>query len=112
VKINVQCGKCGGSGRINSLRGIVTCAGCAGQGIFRNVDCPKCKSSPGKVDCKARGCDKPVKPPTFDSFAEAYKCGLCRGMGSVLRHAAYPCPECSGIGLILQPKADPTKLLK
>lgn len=112
VKINVQCGKCGGSGKINSLRGIVVCSGCAGQGTFRNVDCPKCKASPGKLDCKARGCDKPVKPPTFESFAEAYKCGLCRGLGSVLRHAAYPCPECSGIGLILQPKADPAKLLK
>jgi hypothetical protein len=112
VKINVQCGKCGGSGQINSLRGIVGCTGCNRQGTFKNVDCPKCKATPGKADCKARGCDKPVKPPTFDSFAEAYKCGLCRGMGSVLKHAAFPCPECSGIGLILQPRADPTKLLK
>lgn len=112
VKINVQCGKCGGSGQINSLRGIVGCTGCNRQGTFKNVDCPKCKPTPGKVDCKARGCDKPVKPPKFESFADAYKCGLCKGLGSVLKHAAYPCPECSGIGLILQPKADPTKLLK
>jgi hypothetical protein len=111
IKINVQCGKCGGSGKINSLRGIVTCSGCAGQGTFKNVNCPKCKAT-GKVECKARGCDKPVKPPTFESFAEAYKCGLCRGQGGLLRHVASPCPDCAGIGLILQPKADPTKLLR
>lgn len=112
VKINIQCGKCGGSGQVNSLRGIVRCTGCNGQGTFKNVDCPHCKATPGKADCKARGCDKPVKPPTFDSFATAYKCGLCKGQGSLFRHAAYSCPECAGIGLILQPKSDPTKLLK
>ncbi len=111
IKINVQCGKCGGSGKVNSFNGVITCTGCQGQGTFRNVNCPKCKAT-GKVECKARGCDKPVKPPTFDSFAEMYKCALCRGMGSVLQHAAYACPECSGIGLILQPRSDPTKLLK
>ncbi len=111
IKINVQCGKCGGSGKVNSFNGVITCTGCQGQGTFRNVDCPKCKAK-GKVECKARGCDKPVKPPTFDSFAEISKCALCRGMGSVLRHAAYACPECSGIGLILEPRADPAKLLR
>lgn len=111
TKLNLQCGKCGGSGAVNSFNGVIRCNVCNGQGGFKNVDCKKCAVT-GKVECKARGCEKAVKPPTFETFAEAYKCGLCRGMGSVLKHAAYPCPECSGIGLILQPKADPTKLLK
>ncbi|HEX7897709.1 MAG TPA: hypothetical protein VF950_08100 [Planctomycetota bacterium] len=111
TKLNLQCGKCGGSGSINTFNGVKQCLVCKGAGGFKNVDCTKCAVS-GKIECKARGCGKAVAAPTFESFAEAYKCGLCRGMGSVLRHAAYPCPECSGIGLILQPKADPTKLLK
>jgi hypothetical protein len=110
-KLNLQCGKCGGSGSINSLRGVVRCVGCNGAGIFRNVDCPKCKAT-GKAVCKAKGCDKVVKAPTFESFADAYKCAVCRGQGSLLKHVAYPCRDCSGIGLVLQPKADPAKLLR
>ncbi|HYF01653.1 MAG TPA: hypothetical protein VEJ18_22220, partial [Planctomycetota bacterium] len=110
-RLNLQCGKCGGSGKLNSFNGVIACSVCKGQGYFRNVDCPKCKAK-GKTECKARDCDKPVKPPTFDSFADAFKCGLCKGQGSLMRHVAYPCPECAGIGLIVQPKSDPSKVLK
>lgn len=110
-RLNLECLKCGGSGKINSFNGVVVCPGCQGKGRFNNVDCPRCKAS-GKVDCKARGCTGEVRPPTFESFAEAYACPTCRGKGTLFRHVAYPCPECSGIGLILHPKADPTKLLR
>jgi hypothetical protein len=112
TRLNLQCGKCGGSGQINSLRsGITTCNGCNGAGRFNNVECPKCKAV-GKVDCKARGCTKEVPKPTFESFAETTTCSFCQGRGSLMRHVAYPCPECAGVGLILAPKADPAKLLK
>lgn len=110
-RLNLECVKCGGSGKINSFNGVVVCPGCQGKGRFTNVECTRCKGT-GKVDCKARGCAGPVRPPTFESFAEAYACPGCRGKGTLFRHVAYPCPECSGVGLILQPKADPTKLLR
>ena len=109
-KFNGQCGKCGGSGKINSFRGDVTCVICKGAGGFKDVKCPKCKET-GKVDCRARDCDREVKPPKFENFANAYQCQVCRGR-SLLRHVAIPCVECTGIGLILQPKLDPAKLLK
>jgi len=112
TRLNLQCGKCGGSGQINSLQsGITPCNGCNGAGRFNNVECPKCKAA-GKADCKARGCTKEVPKPTFESFAEATTCPFCQGRGSLMRHVAYPCPECTGVGLILAPKADPAKLLK
>jgi hypothetical protein len=110
-KVNLECTKCGGSGKINSFNGVKSCPGCQGKGRYNNVDCPKCKAT-GKTECKARGCAREVPKPTFESFAEAYKCRVCQGRGSVMRHVAYLCEDCNGIGLILQPKADPTKLLK
>jgi DnaJ-class molecular chaperone len=96
---------------VNSLRGDVRCNGCNGAGGFKNVDCPKCKAK-GTTVCKARGCDKAVKPPTFESFADAYTCRTCAGKGGLMKHVAWPCADCAGVGLVLQPKADPTKLLK
>lgn len=110
-KVNLECTKCGGSGKVNSLRGLTVCPGCQGKGRYQNIDCPKCKAT-GQSECKARGCTREVPKPTFESFAEAYKCPICQGRGSMMRHVAFPCFECDGIGLILQPKADPTKLLK
>ena len=110
-KVNLECTKCGGSGKVNSFNGVIACSGCMGKGRYNNVDCPKCKAS-GMTECKGRGCTRAVPKPTFESFAEAYKCPICQGRGSLMRHVAFPCIECSGIGLILQPKADPTKLLK
>jgi hypothetical protein len=111
TKLNLECGGCGGSGKVNNFKGIVTCRFCNGVGIFRNKDCPKCKAT-GKAECKARGCTRAVPPPTFDSFADAYKCAPCKGKGSLLAHVAFPCPDCSGLGMVLQPKADPSKLFR
>jgi DnaJ-class molecular chaperone len=110
-KVNAECTKCGGSGKLNSFNGVISCPGCQGKGRYNNIDCPKCKAT-GRVECKARGCTREVPKPTFETFADAYRCPLCQGRGSLMRHVAFPCTECSGIGLILQPKADPTKLLK
>jgi hypothetical protein len=110
-KVNLECNKCGGSGKINTFNGVKACPGCNGQGRYNNVDCPKCKGT-GQTECKARGCVRPVPRPTFESFAEAYKCPVCQGRGSLMRHVAYPCAQCEGIGLILEPKSDPSKLLK
>jgi hypothetical protein len=110
-KVNAECTKCGGSGKLNSFNGVITCPGCQGKGRYNNIDCPKCKAT-GRVECKARGCTREVPKPTFETFAEAYRCPLCQGRGSLMRHVAFPCTECSGIGLILQPKSDPSKLLK
>jgi tetratricopeptide (TPR) repeat protein len=110
-KVNLECTKCGGSGKVTSFSGIKSCPACNGAGRYNNVDCPKCKAT-GKTECKARGCTREVPKPTFESFAEAYKCPACQGRGSLMLHVAFPCADCSGIGLILQPRADPTKLLK
>lgn len=110
-KVNAECTKCGGSGKLNSFSGLITCPGCQGRGRYNNIDCPKCKAT-GRVECKAHGCTREVPKPTFETFAEAYRCPLCQGRGSLMRHVAFPCTECSGIGLILQPKSDPSKLLK
>jgi len=110
-KINAQCTKCGGSGKLNSFNGVIACPGCKGQGRYINIDCPKCKAT-GKTECKARGCAREVPKPTFETFAEAFRCPVCQGRGSLMHHVAVPCTECSGIGLILQPKSDPSKLLK
>ncbi len=111
TKLNLECGGCGGSGKVNNFKGIVTCRFCNGVGIFKNKDCPKCKAS-GKAECKARGCTRPVQPPKFDSFADAYKCGFCKGKGNLLTHVAFACPECLGLGMVLQPKNDPSKLFR
>jgi hypothetical protein len=111
TKVNLECTKCGGSGKLNTFNGVKACVGCNGAGRYNNVDCPKCKAS-GKTECKARGCSRAVPKPTFESFADAFKCRDCQGRGSLIRHVAFPCDDCSGIGLILQPKSDPTKLLK
>jgi len=110
-KVNLECTKCGGSGKLNTFNGVKPCIGCQGKGRFNNVDCPKCKAT-GQTECKARGCNREVPKPSFESFAEAYKCRDCQGRGSLMRHVAFLCDDCNGIGLILQPKADPTKLLK
>ncbi|MBV8879162.1 MAG: hypothetical protein JO332_04270 [Planctomycetaceae bacterium] len=110
-KVNAECTKCGGSGKLNSFNGVIPCTGCQGKGRYSNIDCPKCKAS-GKTECKGRGCTHEVPKPTFETFAEAFRCPLCQGRGSLMRHVAFPCTECSGIGLILQPKSDPSKLLK
>jgi len=111
-KVNLECNACGGSGKINTFKGVAVCRGpCKGAGRLNNIDCPKCKAG-GTTECKAKGCVTAVKAPTFESFADAYSCQLCRGKGTMMRHVAYPCPECEGIGLHLQPKGDPTKLIK
>jgi RecJ-like exonuclease len=89
----------------------MTCPGCKGQGRFNNVDCPKCKAT-GKLECKAKGCTREVKPPTFESFADAFPCPVCKGKGTMMLHVACPCPECGGIGMTLAPKIDPTKMLR
>jgi DnaJ-class molecular chaperone len=88
------------------------CQICNGAGRFNNVNCPKCNATPGTIECKGRGCMKPVAKPTFESFADAYQCPACQARGSLMRHVAYPCGDCGGIGLILQAKADPTKLFR
>jgi RecJ-like exonuclease len=90
---------------------IVRCPGCNGVGVFRDVKCEKCKET-GKIDCKARGCTREVKPPTLETFADLAPCKVCDGKGTLTRHIALACPECLGIGLIIRPKADPSKLLK
>ena len=110
-KVNAECTKCGGSGKLTSFNGVITCTGCQGKGRYNNIDCPKCKAT-GRTECKGRGCTREVPKPTFETFAEAYRCPLCQGRGSLMQHVAFPCTECSGIGLILQPKSDPSKLLK
>lgn len=110
-KINAECTKCGGSGKVNSFNGVIVCSGCQGRGRYNNIDCPKCKAS-GKTECKGRGCAHEVPKPTFESFAEAFRCPLCQGRGSLMGHVAFPCTECSGIGLILQPRSDPSKMLR
>lgn len=109
-KVTLQCGGCGGSGKINSLRGVVKCRHCKGVGIYRNRDCPKCKKT-GKTPCKARDCAGEVPKPTFETFAEAVRCSTCRGKGRLMRHVSLSCPECRGIGLILHPVSDPSKTL-
>jgi hypothetical protein len=111
MKYNALCGKCGGSGQINSLRGIMQCPVCKGVGTFRDVKCEKCKQT-GKIDCKAKGCEHEVKPPTFESFADAFQCQTCKGKGVLSRWIAFPCPDCLGLGLHLAPKEDPSKLLR
>lgn len=110
-KVNAECTKCGGSGKLNSFNGVITCNGCQGKGRYNNIDCPKCKAT-GKTECKGRNCTREVPKPTFETFAEAYRCPVCQGRGSLMRHVAFPCTDCAGIGLILQPKSDPSKLLK
>ncbi|MBI3857945.1 MAG: hypothetical protein HY293_19880 [Planctomycetes bacterium] len=110
-KVNLECTKCGGSGKLNTFNGVKACVGCNCAGRYNNVDCPKCKAS-GKTECKARGCTREVPKPTFESFADAYKCRDCQGRGSLMRHVAFPCDDCNGIGLVLHPKSDPSKLLK
>jgi hypothetical protein len=111
TKFNAQCGKCGGSGALNTFRGVAQCPVCKGAGTFKDVKCDKCKQT-GKIDCKAKGCEHEVKPPAFEAFADATQCPTCRGKGILTRAVAFPCPECLGIGLMLQPKADPSKLLR
>jgi RecJ-like exonuclease len=96
---------------VQTFNGVVTCRGCDGQGRFNDVECPKCKAT-GKAECKAKGCAGEVAAPTFESFAEAFVCDLCRGKGTLLRHVAFACPECLGVGLVLQPRADPSKTLR
>lgn len=110
-KLNLECTKCGGSGKLNSFNGVISCPGCKGQGRFNDVDCPKCKAT-GLTECKARGCVRAVPRPSFESFADAYQCSPCRGRGSLMMHVAYPCSECDGIGLRVAPKSDPTKTLR
>ncbi len=110
-RANFECGGCGGSGKVNTFNGVKPCKVCSGRGRYTNEPCPKCKTT-GKTDCKARACVREVPKPTFESFAEAYKCALCQGRGSLMRHVALPCPDCTGVGMVLQPKADPAKLLR
>jgi len=110
-KLTLECGTCGGSGKVQTLRGVADCRACKGKGRWVNVDCPKCKAT-GKSECKARYCVKPVPPPKFESFAEAVPCALCRGRGLLLRHVAYPCRECLGLGQFLRPRADPQKAIR
>jgi hypothetical protein len=109
-KANFECGGCGGSGAVNTFRGVAPCAACKGVGIFKNRDCPKCKAG-GKTECKARAC-REVPPPVFETFADAYKCRSCAGRGTLFKSVAHPCPDCLGVGLVVQPRSDPSKLVR
>jgi hypothetical protein len=110
-KINMECGTCGGSGKVQTFNGVQNCRGCKGKGRWDNADCPKCKAT-GKAECRARYCTKAMEAPRFESFAAATLCPACKGMGTLLRHVALPCTGCDGIGMTLQPKADPTKTIR
>ena len=112
AKVTLQCGTCGGSGKQVRIRGggVRICPGCRGKGIFRDVKCPKCKAS-GKATCRARYCRGEVPRPSLETFTDAYKCGFCQGLGSVLKHVAYSCPQCNGVGMVLRPKFASDKTL-
>jgi hypothetical protein len=110
-RANFECGGCGGSGKVNTFNGVKPCKVCMGKGRYTNEPCPKCKTT-GKTECKARGCEREVPKPTFETFADAFACLTCQGRGSLMRHVALPCGDCTGVGLVLQPKSDPAKLLK
>ncbi len=110
TKANLQCNACGGSGQVQTTRGVAMCQACKGVGRWYNIPCPKCKAT-GKAPCKARNC-RAIPTPTFETFAEAYQCSLCKGLGSIFRHVAYSCPECAGIGMLLSPKAEPARMLR
>ncbi len=110
TKLNLQCNFCGGSGKKQTLKGVVQCPGCKGVGTFQNVDCPKCKAT-GIVDCKVKGCTV-VPAPKQESMFSASVCDLCHGRGTLYERVALTCPECAGIGLFFWPKSDPRKGLK
>jgi len=110
-KLTMECGTCGGSGKVQVLRGVVDCRACKGKGRWVNVDCPKCKAS-GKAECKARYCVRAVPAPKFESFADSFLCPVCKGMGTLMRHVAFPCPECEGIGMMVRPRADPARTIR
>jgi hypothetical protein len=109
-KLNLQCTFCGGSGKKQTLKGVVPCVSCKGVGIFKDVDCPRCKAG-GLVDCKAKGC-KVTAPPKQEDFFSASECGLCHGRGTLFEHVALTCPECSGVGHFFWPTLEPRKGLK
>jgi len=111
-KADFQCKKCGGSGRVIQAfsGGEAACNGCAGKGTFRDAKCPKCKAT-GKLDCKAKSCDKPRSVPKWEDVAEASVCPLCRSSGTLLENVGLVCPDCFGLGLFLAPKTDPSKTL-
>lgn len=110
-RADFTCSSCNGRGKVQTMRGDVACKPCKGAGGWKNAECPKCKGT-GKVDCKARGCDRPKPAPKFEDVADAYACVLCRETGLLLSKVAVVCPECLGIGMTLHPKSDPKKTIK
>jgi DnaJ-class molecular chaperone len=109
-KVDLQCTRCGGSGKGQTIKGVIQCPGCKGVGIFKGQDCPRCKAQ-GIVDCKVKGC-RATDPPKAEAIFEAEACAFCSGAGVLFRRAALPCPECNGVGLWVAPKADVGKRLK
>ncbi len=109
-KLTLECGTCGGSGKVQALRGVENCRACRGKGRWVNANCPKCKAT-GKTECKAQYCVRAVPTPKLANFVDLQSCPLCRGNGNMMRHVAFPCPRCEGIGFMVLPKADPSKTL-
>ena len=109
-KLNLQCTFCGGSGKKQTMKGVVQCVGCRGAGTFKDVECPKCTGL-GLVVCKSKGCQVVALPRQEDMFT-ASECGVCRGRGSLFEKVAMSCPECAGVGHFFWPKSEPRKGLK
>jgi hypothetical protein len=109
-RADFTCSACSGNGKVQSFRGDVVCKPCKGAGGWKNAECPKCKAT-GRMDCKAKGCDRPKSVPKFEDVAEAWACELCRQTGTLLSKVAVTCPECFGIGMRLAPKSDPKKTI-
>jgi hypothetical protein len=107
-KVNVMCPRCEGSGKIFTIRGTFPCAACKAQGIFKDVDCTRCKTT-GEVECKAAYCRQAVTPPTFEELYEAPPCATCAGTGLATRRVVTRCPSCLGLGVRLAPKGGSAK---
>jgi hypothetical protein len=107
-KVNVMCPRCEGSGKLFTIRGTFPCTACKSQGMFKDVDCTKCKTT-GEVECKAAYCRQAVSPPTFEELYEAPPCAACAGTGVATRKVVTRCPSCLGLGVRLAPKGESAK---
>jgi hypothetical protein len=82
-KVDLQCNTCGGSGKKQTLKGVVACRGCNGAGTFRDVECPRCKAT-GETDCTVKGC-KAVPPPRQEDMITAVPWHVVSARGADLR---------------------------